>query len=123
MDRLLDVIAVFSIVIMILVLISVRRAHIRVEYSVSWLSAAVVLFIVSRNGMFLQHASEMMGITYAPVALLFFVFCVFLVVFYRLSIRISEMKDANIALAQRLAILEYQLRARHEEQSNQSNPS
>ena len=120
MDRLLDVIEIFSIVMMVLVLISVRRAHIRVEYSVSWLSAAVILFLVSRNGPFLPQVSNMMGITYPPLALLFFIFCVFLVVFYRFSIRISEMKDANIALAQRLAILEYQLRSHHEEQSNES---
>ena|SRR5689334_3411868 len=123
MDRLLDVIAVFSIVMMVLVLISVRRAHIRVEYSVSWLSAAAILFIISRSGYFLQHVADIMGITYPPLALLFFIFCVFLVVFYRFSIRISEMKDANIALAQRLAILEYQLRSHHEEQSSESNPS
>jgi hypothetical protein len=123
MDRLLDVVAVFSVVMMILVLISVRRAHIRVEYSVSWLGAALILFLISRNGGMLQHVSDMMGISYPPLALLFFILCVFLVVFYRFSIRISEMKDANIALAQRLAILEYQLRSRHEEQSPESNPS
>lgn len=123
MDRLLNVIEIFSIVMMILVLISVRRAHIRVEYSVSWLTAAVIMFIISRNGRMLQYASDLIGITYAPLALLFILFCVFLVVFYRLSIRISEMKDANIALAQRLAILEYQLRSRHEEQFQQINPS
>src|SRR5437660_4559397 len=120
MDRLLDVIAVFSVVLMLLVLISVRRAHIRVEYSVSWLTAAVVLLLISRSHSLLQEMAGVMGITYPPVALLFLVFCVFLVVFYRFSIRISDLKDANIALAQRLAILEYQLRSRHEDQQNQS---
>ena len=32
---------VLSILLLIMVLVSVRRAHIRVEYSVSWLLAAV----------------------------------------------------------------------------------
>jgi len=123
MDRLLNVIEAFSIVMMVLVLISVRRAHIRVEYSVSWLTAAVTMLIISRNGPMLQHASDLIGITYVPAALLYILFCVFLVVFCRFSIRISEMKDANIALAQRLAILEYQLRSSHEKQFHQSNPS
>ena len=37
MDRLLLVLGGFSIVLLVLVLSSVRREHIRVEYSVSWL--------------------------------------------------------------------------------------
>jgi hypothetical protein len=45
------------------------------------------------------------------------VFAVFLVVFYRFSVVISDLKDANIAMTQRLAILEFQLRASDEKQS------
>ena len=43
------------------------------------------------------------------------VFCVFLVVFYRFSVVISDLRDANIALAQRVAILEFQLRSLDEQ--------
>jgi hypothetical protein len=39
---------------------------------------------------------------------------VFLVVFYRFSVIMSDLKDANIALAQRLAIVEYQVENSHE---------
>lgn len=123
MDRLLVVIEVFSIVLIALILISVRRQHIRVEYSVSWLSAAVILLILSKSGPAMHYLADVMGVSYPPLALLFFVFCVFLVVFYRFSIRMSEMKDANIALAQRLAILEFQLRTRHEDQQHQTSTS
>jgi len=42
MDHLLDVVAILSFVLAGMVLFSVRRAHIRVEYSVSWLTAAVI---------------------------------------------------------------------------------
>jgi hypothetical protein len=48
--------------------------------------------------------------------LLILVFCVFLVVIYRLSVVISDLKDANIAMAQRLAILEFQLQSLNEKQ-------
>jgi hypothetical protein len=34
---------------------------------------------------------------------------VFLVVFYRFSVVVSDLKDNNIALAQKVAILEYQI--------------
>lgn len=116
MDKLLDVMAIFSIAMMALVLISVRRAHIRVEYSVSWLTSAAALFILSRSSTVLDWVSRQLGIDYPPVALMLIASCVFLVVFYRFSVRISDLKDANIALAQRLAILEYHLRSSHEDQ-------
>ena len=48
MDRLLNVTTGVSLVLLVIVLISVRRAHIRVEYSVSWLAAAVALLVLSR---------------------------------------------------------------------------
>ena len=115
MDRLLDVMAIFCLALMALVLLSVRRAHIRVEYSVSWLTAATTLLLLSRNSSLLTWLSTHMGITYPPLALLLIASWVFLVVFYRFSVRISDLKDANTDLAQRLAILEYRLRSIHED--------
>ena len=47
MDRLLNVTAVLSVILLIVVLASVRRAHIRVEYSVSWLLAAVAMLALA----------------------------------------------------------------------------
>ena len=43
MERLLDAMTILSIVLMLVILYSVRRSHIRVEYSVSWLAAAIIL--------------------------------------------------------------------------------
>ena len=115
MDRLLTVLAAFSLTFIVLVLIAVRRAHIRVEYSVSWLTAALLLLGVSLNRDFVDWLAAIMGITYPPVAVLMVMFGIFLVVIYRLSLRVSALKDASIALAQRVAILEYQLKSAHEE--------
>jgi hypothetical protein len=115
MDRLLDVVALFSLALMVLVLFSVRRSHIRVEYSVSWLTAAATLLILSRSSSLLDWLSRHMGITYPPLALILLASWVFLVVFYRFSVRISDLKDANTDLAQRLAILEYRLHSAHED--------
>src|SRR5438270_2356183 len=111
MDRLLNVMTILSVVLIALVLASVRRAHIRVEFSVSWLAAALVLLILSRSHALLQWLANLLGIADAPVALVMIVFCVFLVVFYRFSVIISDLKDANIALTQRLAIVEYELQS------------
>src|SRR5215813_8440209 len=109
MIRLLDALAVFSLAIMLGVLSSVRRAHIRVEYSVSWLLAAVALFILSRFPVTLGWAGQLLGVADPAAALMMVAGSIFVVVLFRLSLRISGLKDSNIALAQRVAILEYRL--------------
>jgi hypothetical protein len=115
-DRLLNVLTILSVVLMLLILFSVRRSHIRVEYSVSWLGAATALLVLSRSHSALNWIAHYFGLADAPLALLMLVFFVFLVVFYRFSVIISELKDANIAMAQRLAILEFRLQSLHENQ-------
>jgi hypothetical protein len=109
MDHLLNVITAFSLFLIGLVLASVRRAHIRVEYSVSWLLAGLVLLVLSRWPGLAQWLSGLLGINDAPLALLMLAGAVFLVVLYRFSLIISHLKDSNIALAQRVAILEFRL--------------
>ena len=111
MSSLLNFMTGLSLALIVLVLISVRRAHIRVEYSVSWLGAAVTLLVLSRFRWLLEKLAGALGIADPPLALLLVVGCVFLLVLFRISIVVSELKDANIALAQRVAILEFHLRA------------
>ena len=116
MDRPLLVLGGFSVLLFVLVLMAVRREHIRVEYSVSWLVAATILILVSFNRSLVLWLGDLMGIAEPPLVILVFMFGVFLVVLYRFSLRISELKDNNIAMAQRLAILEYQYKSTNEEQ-------
>jgi hypothetical protein len=116
MERLLDAMTILSLGLMMVILFSVRRSHIRVEYSVSWLAASVILLVLSRSPGALNWIAERLGLTYPPLALVILVFCVFLVVIYRFSVVISDLKDANIAMAQRLAIVEFQLQNRNEDQ-------
>ena len=116
MERLLNAMTILSVALMVVVLFSVRRSHIRVEYSVSWLGAAVILLLLSRSHRTLNWIAAQLGLADPPLALIILVFCVFLVVIYRLSVVISDLKDANIAMAQRLAILEFQIQSlQHEE--------
>jgi len=118
MDRLLNVMTATSLLLIVLVLATLRRAHIRVEYSVSWLIAAVALLIVSRSHALLDATAGFLGISYPPLALLLIIGCVFLLMFYRFSIIISKLRDDNIALAQRLAILEYHLRTQKDDSAH-----
>jgi len=109
MDRLLNVTAALSLVLLILVLVSVRRAHIRVEYSVSWLVAAAVMLVLSRQRSLLEAIRHWSGLPDTPLSLFLFAGGVFVLMFFRFSVVVSHLRDDNIALAQRLAMLEFHL--------------
>jgi hypothetical protein len=115
MERLLNVFAILSGLLILVILRSVRREHIRVEYSVSWLTAAITVLVLSRFHWLLEKIASLFGIADPALALLLIVFSVFLAVFYRFSVVISALKDANIALAQKVAILEYRIHHLNEE--------
>ena len=109
MDKLLNVTTVLSAVMLIMVLIWVRRARIRVEYSVSWLLAAAAMLILSRSRPVLDFITRRAGIPDTPLTLFLMAGSVFLIMFFRFSVILSHLRDDNIALAQRVAILEYRL--------------
>lgn len=109
MERLLNVLATLSLAMIVTVLATVRRAHIRVEYSVSWLIAGLALLGLSQWPGALTWIRTSVGAAEPASALLMAAGGIFLVVLFRLSLRISGLKDANIALTQRIAILEYRL--------------
>src|ERR1041385_4800872 len=114
MDRLFDVVAVFSLVLIVWVLSSVRRVHIRTEYSVSWLLAGTVLLVMARWRTLDDWIARSLGIPDGFMALAMIAGAAFLVVLYRLSLRISGLKDSSITLAQQVAILEFRLDALNE---------
>ena len=117
MDSLLNVTTALSVVLLFLVLVSVRRSHIRVEYSVSWLLTAAAMLLLSRARPVLDFLTRRFGIPDTPLTLFLMAGSVFLVMFFRFSMIISDLRDDNIALAQRVAILEFHIRnqGKHEE--------
>jgi hypothetical protein len=110
-NALLNVTTILSVVLILLILVSVRRAHIRVEYSVSWLLAAGLMLGLSRARPLLDFLTRRFGIPDTPLTLFLIAGSVFLVMFYRFSVIISHLRDDNIALAQRVAILEYHVQS------------
>jgi hypothetical protein len=109
MQAILNVTTALSILLLILVLVSVRRARIRVEYSVSWLAAGGALLILSCSRGLLDAIARMLGFPNAPATLLLMASAVFLLIFLRFSVIVSHLRDDNVALAQRLAILEFHI--------------
>ena len=122
MEPLLNAITIASLAVIVLVLLSLRRAHIRVEYSMSWLGAAVTLLILSRWRSLLERGMGWLGLGNDPAsALVLLIVCLLFVVSYRFSIVISRLKDANIALAQKVAMLEFRVRTLDEKQPADSS--
>jgi hypothetical protein len=80
----------------------------------------MTLLVLARWRGLLNWLASALGITSPPMALLTLVGCLFLLVLFRLSVIISALKDANIALTQRIAILEFQLDSRNEETKSQN---
>jgi hypothetical protein len=121
-ESLLNAITMVSLAVIALVLLSLRRAHIRVEYSMSWFGAAVVLLVLSRWRSLLERGSGWLGLGNDPASALgLLILCVLFVVSYRFSIVISRLKDANIALAQKMAMLEFRIHAIDEKQQADSS--
>jgi hypothetical protein len=120
MDRLLDVLAGLGLLLLLIVLRALRREHIRVEHSVSWLAACAALLVLSRSQAALDKLSKLLGMREPAVSLVFLILIVFLGVFYRFSRVVSELKDMNITLTQKVAMMDYELRARHEEEGKKS---
>jgi hypothetical protein len=111
MDRLLWISMIVGVCLIVTVLHSLRREHIRAEYSLSWLAVGFLLFGLAGWPAALEWLAAILGVTSAASALLLLAFIMFVVVLYRVCMIVSNLKDNNIALAQKVAILEYQIRS------------
>ena len=114
MDHLLNVTTGLSVLLLAIVLLSVRRAHIRPEYSVTWLIAAGAMLVLSRVRPLLELLRRLSGLPDTPLTLFLMGAGVFLIMVFRFSVILSHLRDDNIALAQRVAILEYHARSQRE---------
>jgi len=120
MDRLLLLLSLTSALTFLLVLRSVRRTHIRVEHSVGWLAASASVFALSLAPGLLASLSAALGLPGPATVLLLLLGLLFLALLYRFSRAVSALKDMNITLTQRIAILEFRLRNQHEDPSSHS---
>jgi cell division protein FtsW (lipid II flippase) len=103
--------AVASFVLVLVVLELIRSHRLRERYALLWLVTGIVLTVLSawRDG--LNTIAGWFGIRSYPPAVLFAVgFLFVLAVLLHYSTVISRLSDQNVLLAQRLALLEDELR-------------
>lgn len=125
MERVRVATAVFCVLLVARIILSVRREHIRVEYSMAWLGAAVLLLGLSLSKTALDWLSSLVGVADASFILMMIAGVLFLFTFLRFSIEVSGLKDHNIVLAQKIGMLEWEVNKQAEEirrlQSERSN--
>jgi hypothetical protein len=103
--------AVASFLLLVVVFELIRSRRLRERYALLWLLTGVVLLILSlwRGG--LNTIAGWFGVVSYPPAILGAIGALFiLVVLLHYSTVISRLSDQNTILAQRLALLEQQLR-------------
>ena len=103
--------AIASVLFLLVILELIRSRRLRERYALLWLASGVVLLALSlwRGG--LNTIAGWVGIETYPPAVLFAVGALFvLAVLLHYSTVISRLSDQNTILAQRLALLEQQLR-------------
>ncbi len=105
--------AIASLVLLGVVFELIRRRALREQYALLWLLTAIVLLALSlwRGG--LNTIAGWVGVRGYPPAVLFAVGSLFiLVVLLHYSTVISKLSDRSTILAQRVALLEEELRER-----------
>src|SRR3954471_12221761 len=110
MDRVQIVALIGAGALLLFVLELVRRRQLLERYALLWLfSAGVVLLLGAWTGL-LQDIADAAGIHYPPSALFGVAFIFVLVLLLHFSIAVSKLTDQTKVLAQRLALLEQELR-------------
>ncbi len=94
-------------------LISLRREHIRTEYSVSWLAVGAILTFLALFPRALDEAARTLDLDPRVFFLISGGVLISGLVF-EISHVVSKLRDENTMLAQRLAILEYQFQRANE---------
>jgi hypothetical protein len=102
-------VAALSLLLIAQIIRSVRREHIRVEYSMTWLGAALLLLAICLSDAATSALGRWIGVPDAPLVLIILAGVLFVFTFFRYSLVVSGLKDHNIQLAQRVGMLEWEI--------------
>jgi hypothetical protein len=105
--------SIASLLLLLVVFELIRSRRLRERYALLWVLTGVVLLVLSvwRGG--LNTIAGWLGVETYPPAVLFAVASLFiLAVLLHYSTVISKLTDQNVILAQRLALLEVEVRER-----------
>ena len=102
-----------AVVFLLMILELVRRQVLREQYSLLWLLTGLVLLFFGLWRRLVDVVGDLMGIYYPPAALILVFTLFFMVILLHFSTVISRLTKQNRTLAQRIAILEWQVQRGH----------
>jgi hypothetical protein len=102
--------ACLGIVLALSVVRAIRRQIVRVEYSLVWLfGASLFVFLVLQSD-WMDRLAVFVGLPSAPLAIVLLAVSLLAFVCFHYAMILSRLRDDNIALVQRVAVLEFHLR-------------
>jgi hypothetical protein len=111
MDRQSVIALLLSTGLLLLVIELVRRRSLREQYALLWLLTSLVLIGLSLWRGALELLARLLAIAYPPTALMVTSVGCILLILLHFSLVISKLSDENKELAQRTALLAWQLQA------------
>ena len=115
MERIRIATIIFCILLIVQIIRAVRREHIRVEISMGWFAAALLLLGLGVSDRALNWVSDLLGLRGSAFIMLTVAGLLFLFTFFRFSIEVSTLKDHSIVLAQKVGLLEWEVRRQRDE--------
>jgi hypothetical protein len=101
-----------SLGLLVLIVDLVRKRRLREEYAWLWMITGLAILVVGTWTPLLLHMTRLVGAKF-PASMLFFAGVLFLtLISLHFSTEISRLADQNKELAQRVAVLDGELRAR-----------
>ena len=102
--------AVAAVILLAVIFELIRSRRLQERYALLWLLTGLVIFVLAIWRSLLGKASDLVGIAYPPSALFVLAALFILLVLLHYSTVVSRLSEQNLALAQRLALLENRLR-------------
>lgn len=107
----IQVIAVITSLIMIYVVLTLlKRRKLREEYSLLLLAGGIIIITFSIWRGLLEKVSHFLGIAYAPSMLFVIALLIGVLIFMHFSVAISAMMDRDKKIAQKVALLELEIK-------------
>ena len=102
--------AAAAVILLAVIFELIRSRRLQERYALLWLLTGLVIFVLAIWRSLLGKASDLVGIAYPPSALFVLAALFILLVLLHYSTVVSRLSEQNLALAQRLALLENRLR-------------
>jgi hypothetical protein len=107
--------AIAAALLLLIIFELIRSRRLQERYALLWLLTGVVIFVLAAWRSALVGISDVVGIAYPPSTLFLLALLFVLLLLLHYSTVISRLSEQNMILAQRLAILEHDLRVKEED--------